>query len=100
MRIFLSLFILAMGIASCSEKASLNDDDERYIEITLAMMKTRAKVVQAGADSLQLRRSLDSVYRAFKIDSTEYVRMSVELAERPDHALLAYQTIRDSLGLK
>jgi hypothetical protein len=100
MRSVVILLFLAISMASCSEKASLNDDDERYVEITLAMMKTRAKVAQAGADSLQLRRSLDSVYKVFKIDSTEYVRMSVELAERPDHALLAYQTIRDSLGLK
>lgn len=100
MRPLLCLVLAGTLFASCSKKPGLSDDDERYIEITLALMRARANVAQAGADSLHLRRSLDSVYKAYEIDSTQYVRMSEELAERPDHALLTYQTIRDSLGLK
>jgi hypothetical protein len=97
----LCIAVLLIGLcASCTKKASLTDDEERYVKITLAIMKTRADLARAGADSLQLGRSLDSVYKAFETDSASYIKMSVALAERPNHALLAYQTIRDSLGLK
>ena len=99
MRGLITLLILGGLCASCTKKASLTDDEERYVQITLAIMKTRATTAQS-TDSLLLGRRLDSVYKVFDIDSAEYVRMSGELAEKPNHALLAYQTIRDSLGLK
>jgi hypothetical protein len=99
MRLMFAIVLLSL-CASCTKKASLTDDEERYVKITLAIMKTRANLAKTGADSLQLRRSLDSVYKAHQTDSAAYVRMSVALTEKPNHALLAYQTIRDSLGLK
>jgi hypothetical protein len=99
MRLIAVLLVLGL-CASCTKKASLTDEEERYVDITLAIMKTRADIARAGADSLQLRRSLDSVYKVFKTDSAAYVKMSVDLTEKPNHALLAYQAIRDSLGLK
>lgn len=100
MKHLIALLVLSGLCASCTKKASLTDEEERYVQITLAVMKARAVTAQLGADSLQLRRSLDSIYKAFETDSAAYVRMSVDLAEKPNHALLAYQTIRDSLGLK
>ena len=100
MRPVIALLILGSVLASCSKKASLSSDEERYVEITLAIMKTRAKVAQQGADSVRLKSALDSIYKVYEIDSAGYVQMSAELAERPSHAVLAYQAIRDSLGLK
>ncbi len=99
MRLLIAILVTSALCVSCTKKASLTDDEERYVQITLAVMKARA-TTDKSTDSLQLGRTLDSVYKAFEIDSAEYVRMSVELAEKPNHALLAYQTIRDSLGLK
>lgn len=95
----IALLAVSGLLVSCSKKASLSDDEERCVEITLAMMRARASAGQS-ADSLLLGRKLDSLYKVFGIDSAAYVKMSVDLAERPNHALLAYQTIRDSLGLK
>jgi hypothetical protein len=99
MRLLIAILVSSALCASCTKKASLTDDEERYVQITLAILKARATTAQS-TDSLQLGRTLDSVYKAFETDSADYVRMSVELADKPDHALLAYQTIRDSLGLK
>ena len=100
MRSLILLLLSGTLLASCSDKPSLSSDDERFVEITLAIMKTRAKIAQAGADSVRLKSALDSIYKAYEIDSAGYVLMSAELAERPANAVLAYQTIRDSLGLK
>ena len=100
MKPFILLMMVGLALASCSKKPSLNSDEEQFVEITLAIMKTRAQIAQQGADSVRLRSALDSIYKVYEIDSAGYVRMSAELAERPSHAVLAYQTIRDSLGLK
>ena len=100
MKWLLIIVLLAPSVVSCTKKTSLTSDEEQFVEITLALMRTRANVASSGGDSVQLRRSLDSIYKAYDIDSAQYVEMSAELAERPGHALLAYQTIRDSLGLK
>ena len=127
MRLLFAACILSFFSLGCSEEPSLTEEDERFVQVTLALMRARANVAQmidttaqnsdttvasdsvsiaqweaqkAVTQSARLRLAIDSVYKRFEIDSVEYHKLSVGLVERPKVALLAHQAIRDSLGIK
>lgn len=99
------LLVLIFGFAGCTVKPTLTDDEERFVEITIALMKARANVAQTTiGDTLNqpiaLKSAIDSVYKRFGIDSAGYHELSVSLADNPAHAVLAHQAIKDSLKIK
>jgi hypothetical protein len=105
MRRLAASLLFIVTIAGCSQEPSLSDEEERFVDITLALMRARANVAQINDtnqlnQSQRLRVAIDSVYKRFEIDSVEYHKLSVALADKPSHALLAHQAIKDSLGIK
>lgn len=99
------ILIVILGFTACTVKPTLTDDEERFVEITIALMKARANVAQTTInDTLRqhttLKSAIDSIYRRFGIDSAGYHELSVSLGDNPAHAVLAHQAIKDSLKIK
>jgi hypothetical protein len=90
---------LSVSVASCGDKSKLSSEDIDYVRLTAALMKAKSSA-PPSADSLWLKSKLDSIMQSFHTNAKDYVARTTALADDPEHTLIIYKAINDTLGLK
>ncbi len=98
MKYFICIFFV-LSVAACSGKSALNDDDTAYIETTLDLLKTRANFIPTE-DSMQIKLSLDSVYRRHHTSAANYKAQTLTMTDDPKKAEAIFGAINDSISKK
>jgi len=93
------LFLIALLVSSCAGKVSLTPADTEYIITTLDLLKTRANFASAE-DSINIKLSLDSVYRKHHTSAADYQAKTVALSDDRKHAEAIFGAINDSINKK
>lgn len=100
MRSKLFVCLLSLALLACAEEEDASPiDDQKYIDVTLALLKARSTPIP-GPDSTNVRPRLDSVFTSHKLTPEEYRKMSEALASDPERALRLHNVIKDSLGIR
>ena len=95
-----TLYILAvLCIAACTTKPGLSSKDIAYVQTTVDLLRTRANFAP-NEDSVQIKFSMDSVYRRHHTSAAEYQKQSAALADDPKRAGMVFDAINDSIAKK
>jgi hypothetical protein len=93
------LLCVAASFVACGDKNKLSGDEISYVRLTAALMKVKS-TAPPTADSLWLKPKLDSIMKSFHMDQNRYIAASSALKDDPEHTLIIYHAIKDTLGLK
>ncbi len=94
-----AIFFLALLISSCGDKSKLTSDEISYVRLTSSLVKAKSSAPPT-ADSVWLKYKLDSIMRSYHTDQKSYVAATTALSSDPEHTVIIYHAIKDTLGLK
>ena len=85
--------MLFVALISCGQNESLTEEEQRFVHTSVALAEAKVR----AADSADLVRIQDSIYRAFSTSKESMKQTTLSFSEKAERAPMVFRAIEDSL---